>query len=580
MSYQLRILKDNPVAFWPLDESSGSIAYDMSGSGNNGTYTGSITTDIMPIVAGGISGTKITSSDYISLPITKNYYGTTETHSFGTKYSFDKAFTLEIWFKEDISSTNKNIIFADESNNIGLFWQNGNIIFALDSEEIEYTCLDTGSAKHIVCVYNINSASLYVDGYLVGNISLSDFAFTNSSIDLMIGPAESGDIFYVDAPAVYRNALTQQQIMMHYSQSGLIPPEQIVFDKNGEVFICTDYNMRKNLIKTYPFDKPWNTFYDEDLYYDLNLNYIEIAKTETQESKTVILEDFIVLSNLDNLISSKIEWLSTKGIAIETSIDGITFEECINGRSIPQFIQGTSSFSNADVLYIRITLTTTDASRYVPRLYWINLYMYSDKKLYSSNGASFILSEEDDTTWDYDIASSYSSPLIRNDKNGIIQGNSGFYIDANKTISTMEMIFTPDSVTNDNSFDLLYYSPSIYYRFGSAAPSGVSIFVNGVDRSTATNPQTFLNQNEPHHIVISISSDMTGKIYIGKGAGTDRHGYQNIAIYESALSLSDAQENYNNYIGRPGATVSESAISMTETFSEYYNYNWTLIKST
>jgi hypothetical protein len=580
MSYQLRVLKDSPVAFWPLDESSGSIAYDVSGSGNNGTYTGSITTDIMPIVAGGISGTKITSSDYVSLPITKNYYGATETHSFGTKYSFDKAFTLEIWFKEDISSANKNIIFADESNNIGLFWQNGNIIFALDSEEIEYTCLDTGSAKHIVCVYNINSASLYVDGYLVGNISLSDFAFTNSSIDLMIGPAESGDIFYVDAPAVYRNALTQQQIMMHYSQSGLIPPEQIVFDKNGEVFICTDYNMRKNLIKTYPFDKPWNTFYDEDLYYDLNLNYVEIAKTETQESKTVILEDFIVLSNLDNLISSKIEWLSTKGITIETSIDGIAFEECINGRSIPQFIQGTSSFSDADVLYIRITLTTTDASRYVPRLYWINLYMYSDKKLYSSNGASFILSEEDDTTWDYDIASSYFSPLIRSDKNGIIQGNSGFYIDANKTISTVEMIFTPDNVTNDNSFDLLYFSPSIYYRFGSAAPSGVSIFVNGVDRSTATNPQTFLNQNEPHHIVISISSDMTGKIYIGKGAGTDRHGYQNIAIYESVLSLSDAQENYNNYIGRPGATVSESAISMTETSSEYYNYNWTLIKST
>lgn len=580
MSYQLRVLKDSPVAFWPLDESSGSIAYDLSGSGNNGTYTGSITTDIMPIVAGGISGTKITSSNYITLPVTKNYYGATETHGFATKYSFDKAFTLEIWFKENISSSNKNVIFADDSNNIGIFWQNGNIIFALDSKEIEYTCLDTGAAKHIVCVYNITSASLYVDGNLVGSLDLPEFAFTNDSLTLSIGPAETGDIFYVDAPAVYRNSLSQQQIKTHYSQSGLVPPEQIVFDKNGEIFICTDYNMRKNLIRSYPFDKPWKTFYDEDLYYDLNLNYIEIAKTETEESKTVVLEDFVVLANTDNLISSKIEWLSTEGITIETSIDGTTFEQCINGRTIPQFVQGTSSFSDSNILYIKITLDTSDASRYTPRLYWINIYMYADKKLYSSNGANFILSEEDEDTWDYDIASLYYSPLLRSDKNGIIQGSSGFYMDLNKTISTVEMIFTPENVTNDNSFDLLYYSPSIYYRLGSAAPSGVSIFINGVDRSSETDPQTFLNQDEPHHIVISSESTMTGKVYIGKGAATDRHGYQNIAVYESEFTASDAQDNYNTYVGRPEAVVSESAISMTEVSPEYYNYNWTLIKST
>ena len=67
MSYQLRILKDKPLGFWLLDESSGTTAFDYSGSGNNGTYTGSLTTNIMPMVLGGVSATKISPTQYIKI---------------------------------------------------------------------------------------------------------------------------------------------------------------------------------------------------------------------------------------------------------------------------------------------------------------------------------------------------------------------------------------------------------------------------------------------------------------------------------------------------------------------------------
>ena len=49
MSYQLKVIKDYPIGFWPLDESSGSTASDISGCGNNGTYHGSPATNILPI---------------------------------------------------------------------------------------------------------------------------------------------------------------------------------------------------------------------------------------------------------------------------------------------------------------------------------------------------------------------------------------------------------------------------------------------------------------------------------------------------------------------------------------------------
>ncbi len=64
MSYQLKVIKDYPIGFWPLDESSGSTAADISGCGNNGTYVGSPAANMLPLVPGGISGTRITNTAY------------------------------------------------------------------------------------------------------------------------------------------------------------------------------------------------------------------------------------------------------------------------------------------------------------------------------------------------------------------------------------------------------------------------------------------------------------------------------------------------------------------------------------
>ena len=77
MSYQLQVIKDNPIAFWPLDELSGTTALDISGSGNIGTYYGSLATDILPLVSGGVSGSLINTLNYISLPIIYDYNGDT-----------------------------------------------------------------------------------------------------------------------------------------------------------------------------------------------------------------------------------------------------------------------------------------------------------------------------------------------------------------------------------------------------------------------------------------------------------------------------------------------------------------------
>jgi hypothetical protein len=94
MSYQSKIMQENPIGFWRLDESSGTTAYDFSGCSNNGTYSGTFNYNILPLVSGGTRGTLITNSSSISLPVTKNYYAVTATEGLATKYTNDNDFTL------------------------------------------------------------------------------------------------------------------------------------------------------------------------------------------------------------------------------------------------------------------------------------------------------------------------------------------------------------------------------------------------------------------------------------------------------------------------------------------------------
>lgn len=66
----------------------------------------------------------------------------------------------------------KNIIaltplFADPDQ-IGLYWDNGNIVFKLQSERIDYVVPYSNKSFHVVATYSPGIIKLYVDGELVG----------------------------------------------------------------------------------------------------------------------------------------------------------------------------------------------------------------------------------------------------------------------------------------------------------------------------------------------------------------------------------------------------------------------------
>ena len=586
MSYQLKVIQDYPIGFWPLDETSGTTATDISGCGNNGTYTGSLTTNLLPLIPGGVSASKITTTQYLVLPVSKDYYGSTASGGLADSDTSDNDFSLELWMHPRFTTNNLTPILADATEGIGIFWDKGNIVFKLDTERIDYTVPYTRKAFHIVASYSVSAMSLYVNGKLVVSKELSLFRFTNTSFQLNIGPTlNSGDSFLVDAPAVYRYALSPEKIKNHYNEIIPLPAIQIAYPEQGELFEFYDNTLSKQYYYAYPANKPWSYFLSDEIYYNKNDDSIEIA--QSTGSKTVVLEDFLTIPLGFTMDSSKIEWEGDNGVSIETSLDGTTYTACTNGGVIPGYT--LSSFDTDRNLYLKITLTTTDSSKYLPKLSNLLLTFYNDLKFYSATSGSYMSTLEgfaDVSVYDITMGNSNYPVLLRDSRNGVkVAGDSGFHINTNSLIKTMEFFYTPDALTagrlastSSNGGAASNFS---WNSSGVISKTNVSaIYVNGVSKTTETSISNIFQVGELHHVVIVYSSAISGIITFNHSlSGSPAALYQNITLYPGQFDSTNAIDHYNLYVEKPSLIADDSSFSVTEDAVSLYDNDWLVIKN-
>ena len=584
MSYQLKVIKDYPILFLPLDESSGTTALDRSGCGNNGTYVGSPISDILPLISGGISGTKITNTSSVTLPITKNYYGVTTTAGMGTKYSSDNDFTVECWIYPSIVSTSATPILSDNSNNIGLYWENGDIVFKVSAtDSVRYPVTYSKRALHIVGVYSVYSISLYVDGRLTASKSLIDgFKFTNTTLSLAIGPtADAGDSFVIDAPAIYRYSLSNASIQRHYGDGNFSAPAiQVVAPDEGILFSCTDASIRAQFQYSYPVNRQWTEFVDENTYYNESAGYISFYKTDSVQSKTFILQDSFLIPSQIPFVSSKVEWRNDLGITVQSSLDGTNWQNCSNGQPLPQYTK--DSFSSTGVVHIKITMSTTDASKYLPRLAYFAVSFYTNKDVYADNYGDTISS-----SGEYYLGSLNYPLLSRHYDNGIrTKAGTGFNLTTGGSVKSLEMFFTPSDLTANTLLDVAStgsYTASKYSwtSGGTITKTNIlKIYVNGVDRTSQTNISNVFSANQLHHIILVLTQPCSGMLKFNySGSGGPSCLYNNISIYAKELTASIAATHYDLYVGRPSISVEDPSIVMTEKGITSYNNDWIVLQS-
>lgn len=508
----------------------------------------------------------------------------------GKKYYSDNDFTIEFWFYPQISTTNEITLVGDSAEDVGVFYEKGNIIFKLDTQSLEYTLPSTNKVFYIACVYSVNSASIYVDGELVVTNSLTDFEFTNTELALTSGPTtSSSDSFLINNVAIYRYGLSQSQIAYHFAQGQGLPAIQIADPADGELFEMYDDELSSLYKFQYPNSKGWDELVATGLTHNIGLDCLEITKTDTPASSTVTINDFISIPTTATFDSSKIEWHGDNGITVQVSTDGITYNNCVNGQQIPGYT--LNSFSAAGQIHLRIIFTSTDTSRYIPRLFNLDILFYNDQIRYSYNGNSYMTTlEEDAGISDYRITLGKLpyDILSRNSRNGLrTVVDSGFEITTNKGISTLEFFYTPVALTDSGLISTTAtngYAASAYrwHNSGAITKTNISaIYVNGVNKTSETNVSNVFKVGQLHHVLIVFGSAVSEDIRFNYSVyGSVSALYQYIALYETAFNSTQATANYDLYIRKQSSSITDtSTVTTTEDGVESYNNDWLVIQS-
>lgn len=229
--YEAAVEADNPVGYWRMGGTSGTIPDEMGG--NALTVSGATRN-----VTGAISGDSAVQfdgvDDYASVPINLSSTGVV---------------TLEMWVWWDAYATNDDLLleFTNNwnSNNGSIIVDMNNSTGGAEAGEISIghrqanggyrstfaqSALPAGGWHHLAMVFNMAGAhTVYVDGAAVTTTNrLSDdntgLTFANSTLYLM--SRAGGDLFgagKLDEVAVYSYGLTATQVQDHYDAATSTP---------------------------------------------------------------------------------------------------------------------------------------------------------------------------------------------------------------------------------------------------------------------------------------------------------------------------------------------------------------------
>lgn len=217
-TYAEEITADSPVAWWRLDETSGTTAADAIGS-NDGTYAGA-TLDQSPLINAGRSVLFSGSGSGITIPDAANL-------------SFvSTAFAIELWAKTSASSQSQ-LVVKNSSTEWPEYWlymlANGKVKCEVRPANggspavtaVTAVAINNGTQHHVVSVFVPSSTlKIYIDGIERASVSHSIATSYNSSSKLFIGRRNEAYEYWagaLDEIALYGAELSAARIIAHYN---------------------------------------------------------------------------------------------------------------------------------------------------------------------------------------------------------------------------------------------------------------------------------------------------------------------------------------------------------------------------
>lgn len=217
------VLADSPSGFWPLNESSGTTAADLSGNGRNGTYTGSYS---LGAAVGSLPGVDLTGG-YVSIP---------DNAAWSSSAGASGLLTVEAWVKFDTLAAQMNVVSKGAANNYEFDFRTGDVIASAFLGQV-YTWpgavvmgpgqatnqVAAGTPLHLAFTYDRAAQSLivYKNGVLLSSDSSASGNATDGTAPLLIGERADGAGVTLDGQvgcvALYPTALSAGRIAAHYA---------------------------------------------------------------------------------------------------------------------------------------------------------------------------------------------------------------------------------------------------------------------------------------------------------------------------------------------------------------------------
>lgn len=209
-SYQSRVLAQNPIAYFPVNEGSGTVITDLSGNGFNGVSTG-FTWD----------GTTRLKGGYVPLLDGASDFGNIYSAGLGGAFNFDE-FTIIVWAKvsgagvwSDGASRDLFRIYRDADNSMSLRKSPSSAVFTATRKgdgtaksiisgtlsDIDFFCLAFSASIDGGGLLAAGDLRLFKDGVQEGSTITGNIASTGSGLDstrTLLGAASTAPSFVWD----------------------------------------------------------------------------------------------------------------------------------------------------------------------------------------------------------------------------------------------------------------------------------------------------------------------------------------------------------------------------------------------
>ncbi len=218
-------LSNGLVGYWKFDEGTGSSATDWSGSGNTGTWNGTLGSQWINGkfgTAGVFNGT----NNYVNNGTSTTAEPTTITLSAWIKTtSAGTTSTANTIFDKTRGASNGSAYLFDVGGDIGV-GHAGKLEFAMfngSAWTAVYSNLSVndGIWHHVVATYDLQNMKLYVDGKLDNTLATTMAIPYNGTQSLYIGAYNNaGTCFYngsIDEARVYKRAMTSAEVTQLYN---------------------------------------------------------------------------------------------------------------------------------------------------------------------------------------------------------------------------------------------------------------------------------------------------------------------------------------------------------------------------